>query len=324
MHVYKDKQWESEVHDYGDDYHNPPREDRTKLDKELLKKVKGLKRRYRDFGEYCDAMDILKRYMQDLIDLYGGKKRYKMLRDLKMVKEYIPFKPRLRRIKKNIPYIKKGMKWVDETRINTNDEPIPVSTKNPDDIEIVFSNKVDKKDKDRFFEKDVNRERIAMDLDAIEAYYRGRVKHPTRLSKKAYKRRLKALKREKIENAKPAKQKIEEYYEKKFLGPDYHNDKDRVVYYKGTTLSTYEADELETMDKLKQIGFRLSLNSLTKRSRKVVKRNKKDEKKAKKKKKKNVKLNKRYLDQFQSGSYESFSEFENSMKKLVAKQIRGE
>jgi hypothetical protein len=108
---YSDPGLSSRVNDFGDEYHLPD-DDEANQEKSILKDVKRLKRRYRNFGEYCEAMRLYQNYCNDLIDKYGGKKRFRFALAIGMVKEYIPFKPEIRNDKRNKPYIKGGEIWL--------------------------------------------------------------------------------------------------------------------------------------------------------------------------------------------------------------------
>lgn len=323
--VYTNKDWESEVNDFGDDYHKPPIEDQSMLDRDLVSRVKGLKRRYRDFGEYSHAMELLEKYMSVLVEAYGGKKKYKFMKDLGLVKEYIPILPTLRKIKRNIPFIKGKIKWVPDETVNDSDYGSPSAKDiNIDDIEVNFKKAAKGKMFKDMFKRDLNRERIAADLQQIEEYYSKKEKKPTKLSKKVYKRRVKRLKKLSNFEHPPVKQRLKDYEIIKFMGDDYVKDPNAVVNYKGVTLNVQEVDEIETRDILRKAGFRIGLEALGKKSRKVIIRSKKAKRKAKKKKKKAVKLNKRYLEQFGSGGYDAFGEFDHTIKTLVGKSLRGE
>lgn len=83
------------VQDFGDTYHDS--DDDTM---ELLTQVRGLMTQYHDVDEFEKAMDIYKKYMKSLYELYGGKKRFKMMKSANCVKEFIPAKPILKQTKR--------------------------------------------------------------------------------------------------------------------------------------------------------------------------------------------------------------------------------
>ena len=114
-YVYSNPEYVSKVNDFGDDYHKPESE-YDAYDKEVLRKLRSMKRTYRDPNEFCEIKTLYIQYTKDLIAKYGGKKRFKKLYALGFIKDYIPFCPVLRRIKKNKYFYKDGekMKFVDK------------------------------------------------------------------------------------------------------------------------------------------------------------------------------------------------------------------
>ena len=320
--VYSNPEFNSQVNDFGDEYHQPdPVIDIE--DKEMLEQIKSLKRRYRDFGEYCDAMDLFDAYIRQIVDRYGGKKQFRLFNQLGMVKEYIPFVPTLRRTKTNKLYIDKGLPRVQTDRLDTSHIELP-SIDETEDVDVSFKLK---DQKDKIFDskvKDSTRNKVAQDIEQIERFYKGKVKHPTRLSKKVQKERIlrqKFLKDDYV----PVSKLEEEYYHRKDLGQYEIIDPDALVYYKGVTIGKLEAEELETRDILNELGFNLGINALGKKSRKVVKKAKKKSKKEKKKKKKEVKMSKKYMESFSKGNVQTFDEYERAMLNLVYdKAERGE
>lgn len=79
------------VQDFNDDYHKSNDSFDT-----LLLKAKGLKSQYTNIMDFREAKEIYEEYMKYLIDLNGGKKRYKILKKNKKIKQYIPIKPELK------------------------------------------------------------------------------------------------------------------------------------------------------------------------------------------------------------------------------------
>ena len=321
--VYSNPEFNSQVNDFEDEYHLPDPEVKV-VDNEMLSKLKSLKHRYRDFGEYCDAMDLFDSYIRQLVNKYGGKKRFRILYQLGLISEYIPVIPTLRRTKINKLYIEKGLPRVQTDTFDTSYIEVP-SIEDVEEPDVEFSLK--DKDEDKIFDKSiksVSRDAVARDIDMIEKFYKSKVKHPTRLSKKAHKERI--LKhRFLVEDYVPIKNLEEEYYRRKDLEEFEVVDPEDVVYYKGVTIGKLEAEELEARDILNSIGFKLGINALGKKSRKVIKKAKKKNKKEKKKKKKEAKMSKKYLDSFGNGSVQTFDEYQNAMLNLVYDKLnRGE
>jgi hypothetical protein len=318
MYVYEDHGFDSKVNDFNDDYHKPELEISV-TDSDTLKKVKSLKRRYRDFGEYCDAIIIFEDYMDDLIDAYGGKKRFKNMMLMGMVKEYIPVVPELKKTKFNKRYIdgKVSREFVDYDLLRNSVVEIPEDAPLP---EVVVGVKVHK-NKGKLFEDKVTfgggiKEKLSADIDTIEQYYKHKVAHPTRLSKKAQKRRIKQQKLFDTDYV-CLDERIKEYYYKKDAGIYDDYDPKAIMYYKGSGIAVAEAEELEVYEFLKGLGFNMGKKSLGKKSRKIVRRNERKDKKARKKNKKEVKLRKKYMAQFGNGEYQTFGDFEKAATDFV-------
>lgn len=317
MYVYEDHGFDSKVNDFGDEYHKPDVE-ASITDSESLRRVKSLKRRYRDFGEYCDAVMIFEDYMDELVDKYGGKKRFRNLLLMGIVKEYIPVIPQLKKTKFNKRYIegKANREFVDHDLVRKTVGELP---EDQEIKEVVVGTK-SHKNKGKLFEDKVVfggvKEKLSADIETIERYYRHKTNHPTRLSKKAMKRRIK---QQKIfdSNYIPLDERFKEYYRKMDKGIYDDYDPKAIIYYKGSAISTNEAEELEVFDFLKGLGFNMGKEALGKKSRKIVKRNEKKTKKANKKNKKEVKLRKKYMEQFGDGNYETFSDFERAATNFV-------
>ena len=318
--VYKNEDYLSEVNDFGDEYHQPDEEKIVINDDDLFAAVKGLKRRYRDIDEYFDAMNVFNTYIDNLVEIYGGKKRFKLAIQLGLVKEYIPVVPVLRKTKANKPYIEKNLPRVDKERFDTSIYESPkVDPKRV--VKITFGLKDRKSKVFSGFTSDLNREQIVQNIETIEKWYQNKTKHPTKLSKKAQKRRImrsRFLKEDYV----PFEQRLDEYWEKVDMGPS-TADKDTIINYKGVCLNEVEAEEIEARDALRAIGLKIGVKMLSKKSRKIVKKSKEKKKKESKKKKNNSKLKRKYLDSFGVGEHETFSDFERSVQSFVASEIRG-
>ena len=319
MYVYKDHGYDSQVHDYGDDYHRPDTE-ASITDSESLRRIKSLKRRYREFGEYCDAVIIFEDYMNELIDRYGGKKRFRNMLLMGLVKEYVPVIPQLKKTKFNKRYIEGGAsrEYVDHGLIR--DMVLETDLTNDDIPEVEVGTKIHK-NKGKLFEDKFTfgggiKEKLSADIETIEMYYKQKTNHPTRLSKKAMKRRIKQQKA--FDDAYVSLEKrFKEYYRKKDdeIYDDY--DPKQIIYYKGSAISASEAEELEVYDVLRGLGFNMGKKSLGKKSRKIIRKNERKEKKANKKNKKEVKLRKKYMAQFGDGNYSTFEDFERAATDFV-------
>ena len=89
---------------YDDDYNVIENEDEKEVpddDQSLLAKVKKLRRRYTNFVEYNGARVIYEEYMSNLIEKYGGLRKFELAYHLHHIKEFIPNQPRLKMTKRN-------------------------------------------------------------------------------------------------------------------------------------------------------------------------------------------------------------------------------
>lgn len=323
--MYENKEYLSEVNDFGDEYHQYD-DDVQIVDAQMLKEIKTIKRRYRDFDEWYDAITLFNDYMQLIVDKYGGKKKFKFFYKLNMVKEYIPVYPVLRRIKVNMPYIKKNIPR-PKGRVEYHCQKTQIKQLEPYECNVSFSLKENKKLAEQFDNKtrELDRRRISEDIARIQNYYAKKISKPVKMSKKMMKRKMKKEQFTADEYI-PIKDALKKYYEKKSLGYTLEeaDSEEAIMYYKGTVVKVSEYDEVVTYDSLKELGLRLDRNVLGKRARKVVLKRKKKEKKLKKVGKKKKKLTDKYIKEFTNGDYDTFDEFQRSMRTLIGKQIRGE
>ena len=318
-YVYSNPEYVSKVNDFGDDYHKPESE-YDACDKEVLRKLRSMKRTYRDPNEFCEIKTLYIQYTKDLIAKYGGKKRFKKLYALGFIKDYIPFCPVLRRIKKNKYFYKDG-EYADEKLYYDYHLPsfseIKVEVNN---IDIVFKSKgiLIKGDVSKSYSTRVDS--VNNDLDIISQFYqRHQKREPSNLSKKEYKRE--ALREKYIvdpyENMSMT-DRYKSYLERKAsyrYDDEEPNPDDTYIYYKDSMLSKSEVESIEIYEAFKHIGFGNNINMLSKKSRKVVKNNKRRVKFGKKKKKKT-----KYLNQYTGGTYETYEAFENAMIEMVERE----
>ena len=325
MYEYTNPDHLSQVNDFGDEYHRPDSEV-TGVDRELLTKIRSLKKRYRDFDEWCDAMTAYQEYSEYLLDKYGGKKRLKTLNQLGMVYDYIPFFPELRKIKRNRQYYKDGMSRMDKTVVDFETGDFNETNPIPEYTEVYFDigdNKISKKDKREIAPDESINEKIADTLAVIGDFYKGRVKTTSSLSHRAQRRRI--LEKRYREGKPMSQWKRYKKYQKEMWLEDYTEDRvdpDAYIFYKDTTLSVKDAQEVEIYQALRNIGIRPKRMRLGKGAFKVVRRS--DPKnlfKGKKKKKKKGALKDKYVKQFTDNRYDTFSQFEQDVLSLTAKVL---
>lgn len=95
------------VNDFNDEYH-------IEVDEadELYKKVRMIRRRYKETYEYQIAINLANIYFARLFEKYGGRKRFMKLFKAGLVRDYIPPYPRMK-------YHKRSMKLLDEGIMTT-------------------------------------------------------------------------------------------------------------------------------------------------------------------------------------------------------------
>jgi len=329
MYTYTDYDFEPIANVFeGDDYHLP---DSETFDPSYMGRVKKIRRRYRSYFDYQDAVALYNEYMNTLIQRYGGKKRFQIQYLIGNVHEYIPNFPECRKNKRN--------KWIKKNHLNREDlepktpdlscldmTPVPIEHC---DIKIKISDNSDIPD-------ELGRERIVSDslihritseLDIIDHYY-----HQQRLKIEKMKGgEKKKAKLRNILNRKALRMsgyyrcltdRINEYdkaKKDKFFGIN-HESGD-MVQYKGTMFTMAEAEEHAALDKLKECGVVFSF--LSKRQRKLIrpgdskKALKKKQKKMEKKRRKNQKMEDKFLMDFSEGTCDNFDDFAEDMAQLT-------
>lgn len=101
------------VNDFGDNYHRLDGEPSS----ELERRVRKIRRRYKNIHEYRQAVLDYNEWMEYLVDIYGGEKRFKVYEKNDEIYHYIPNKPRLKMNKELKFYAKHGI-VPSETRRN--------------------------------------------------------------------------------------------------------------------------------------------------------------------------------------------------------------
>ncbi len=318
MYEYTNPEYYSKVHDFGDNYHRPDEEIYRGFNAEMMKQLRSLKRKYRDFAEFCEAKDLYNRYAEMLFEKYGGKKKFKFLQSVGLVQEFIPFCPELRKIKKNRKYIKYNAPLVETVERET--PPTQVKVYDPK-VYIGKKTDIDKNYdiRDSFHAADI-KDSISHDLELLDKFYKRRVAHPTKLSHREDAREK--MRRRYLDHGYiPVKKKMKDYLYKKMM-KEYDEDRidpKSVIFYKDVSMSAKESQEIETYNWLKSMGIR-SKKTLSKAGRKVVRRsemfNPKKKKKKDKKKKKGL-LRTKYLKEYTDKEYHTFESFERDMLDLT-------
>ena len=90
--------------DFEDNYYS-----KSMANDELITMVKKLRRRYSNFFDWVDAMEIYYEYMDMLADKYGGKRVVKNAVKVDALPEPYPSKPKLKNTRKNKQYMRSGV-----------------------------------------------------------------------------------------------------------------------------------------------------------------------------------------------------------------------
>lgn len=323
LYEYKDNRWYSKVNDFGDDYHKDDIKSDL-VDDLTIEKLSKIKRRYRDFDSYCDAMQLINEYLHELVDKYGGKKRFAFLYQLGMVKDYIPKIPVLRKVNKTKMYIDTNMPRTFDSTVSVDHSWI-TERDMEQKAHVSFSMSSDSESEFIELRKggDGRRRAIAEEISVIEEWYRNKSDRVTKLSKKARKRQMKKRKLANVRDEMTAEQRIREYYKKKDAGVYSDYDPEALVNYKGTTFTREQKEEYEAYDLLRLYGFTLGKKNLSKSVRKIVRRKEKKASKVSKKEAKAANLRKKYLNRFTNGEYNTFSDFEKEVHSFIGNKIRG-
>lgn len=90
--------------DFDDDYYK-----KSMAKDDLTTMVKKLRRRYSDFFDYIEALDIYNEYMDGLIEKYGGMKVIKNALKVDAMPDPVPAKPKLKNTRKNRQFLRSGI-----------------------------------------------------------------------------------------------------------------------------------------------------------------------------------------------------------------------
>ena len=90
--------FEPRINDFGDSYHLSDEE----VYSDASQAVKNIRRKYRKYSDYVEAMLVIEEYLKELEEKYGGKKEFQLALQLQMVKEFIPPIPKYRKTDLNV------------------------------------------------------------------------------------------------------------------------------------------------------------------------------------------------------------------------------
>lgn len=314
---YKNSAFEPKVHDFGDSYHLPDAYDEE--NDSIIAKVKMIRKRYTDWFMYQDAIELYDRYIENLYEKYGGKKKFKLAMLLGQVKDYIPNYPELRRTKRNRYFI--------DNKVSSNIvlgeptfEPSPIEDK-PVKIKVdIGDNKSSKVIQTLYNDiqkrKKFDNQEIVEEMDILDRYWHNQHKKSENLKRKDKKKKVKKLLRKKIEFQALTYRSLTDkvnLYDKakrdKFMGIE-RGIQERFVY-KDAVYTARENEDMIVFEKLKALGIKPS--KLSKNQMKVVRASKKQEKKKRKLERKNLKAERHFMSDFTNGQFEDFQTFEDGV-----------
>lgn len=90
--------------DFGDNYYQ-----KSFANDELMAGVKKLRRRYGNYFQWAEAMDIYNEYMDKLVDKYGSMRVIKNALHYDMMPDPVPAKPKLKNNRKNRQFLQGGV-----------------------------------------------------------------------------------------------------------------------------------------------------------------------------------------------------------------------
>lgn len=102
--LYPDFLFNPLYNDFDDNYYQ-----KSFANDELSSMVKKLRRRYSNFFDWVDAMEIYNEYMDKLVDKYGSMRVINNALKADMMEDDVPAKPRLKNTKRNRQFSKTGI-----------------------------------------------------------------------------------------------------------------------------------------------------------------------------------------------------------------------
>lgn len=107
---------------FYDSFYNRTEEDNT-IDPDLLKEVKNIKRVYKNYPAYSAAMFYREKYMNALVEKYGGETLYNFYSDIGMIRDWIPPIPIYSKTSSDYKFYQNGY-YVAETINDWDDDKI--------------------------------------------------------------------------------------------------------------------------------------------------------------------------------------------------------
>ena len=102
--LYPDFLFNPLFNDFGDNYYQ-----KSFANDELIAMVKKLRRRYSNFFDFIDAMEIYNEYMESLVDKYGSMRVIKNALKVDAMPDPVPAKPKLKNNRRNRQFMRAGV-----------------------------------------------------------------------------------------------------------------------------------------------------------------------------------------------------------------------
>ena len=330
--VYTNKQFYSEVNDFGDEYHEPDKDYSTDDDmmNHLIERLRSQKRKYTNFQQWCEAKEVYIEYTKRLVAKYGGRKKFKLLANIGMIDEYVPYCPKLKRNRKNKIYVaSKDLPYIPEFRASEDFiDKVVVTDKDLESINAKIDVKITNSEINvkKVIGMDEIERNINNDLLKIETYYRGRVRKLTRRKKREQEAKIrKDFLKPENEEMKSFSKLMKNYDKRKDLGLYVEDMQEEIqrIKYRDVAYGPNEEAEIEFLDILeKDIGIHVGREILSKKSMKVIR--KRDSKaRPKKKKGKHIKRDK-HMKKMAKNNYGSMDAFTKDLSELTSSILERE
>ena len=325
MNEYVNPIYRPRIHDFGDEYHLP---DVDTDDGLPMTKVKKIRRKYQNWFDYVDAVNLYDEYLDNLCAKYGGENKFKLAMLLGQVHEYLPNYPTLKKSKRNRYYRKNRIPRIETEPIYF--EPIPIEEINklPHSrvkVRLVNDRKIDSL-YDGYGNLESTVENTVQSLTMLERYWvanRDRI-NKLKGSKKKKAKLQRALDRRTIKislNYRSITDMIA-MYDKAKRDKFFNNNvvkAGNVSLYKGAYIETGDEDHIAILEDLRSIGvvFSRLTKSRTKVIRQKIEKKMRSNKKRRKLDKKNRKLENQFAREMSHGMYDDYESFTSDMVEMT-------
>lgn len=312
----------SEVYvlDFDDDYHRTDAEPSS----ELERRVRNLKRRYKNMILYSEALATYYEYMDFLYTLHGSKELFDLKFKSGVIEEYVPHKPKLKETRVLKFYydnnIVIGRGYDSNIDMDKADEFLSRNADffynhiKDDEPKFVKSSKEDSKKISKYIDDEcMDKDRPVSGIDFLDEYFQMKNK---RAAKDLRKRRKKYNQETSLGVSLTQIWKYADDDGNLPEGIEDTSDDDKWTYFEGVMVTRANAKDMELYKRLAECGWNsyavMKRNKSTKRAAKSIL---KEEKKNKKKEKKKNKLINAVLSDIASDNgYEDYEDFCRDME----------